>query len=195
MLLGSNGSGKTTLLRCLAGVMRPDSGTVTLFGWPLDRRPSTRSRIGFVAHESRLYEHLTIQENLLFAARMSDVARPRQRVQQMLEESNLIDWARALPRQLSRGMLRRAAIVRALIHEPTVWLLDEPAAGIDDQGAQWLTALIERHCDRGGCCLVATHRPECFASIANRQLVLGKGRLASRYGVRPIRVPSRREVA
>ena len=79
ILTGANGAGKTTLLRCLAGAVRPNAGTVLWFQRPARADSESLRQIGFVAHESRLYAHLTLRENLIFAARMSDVQNPRQR--------------------------------------------------------------------------------------------------------------------
>lgn len=177
LILGPNGAGKTTLLKCLGGAVRPQAGGVILGDHHRHSHRSTRRMVGLVAHESRLYEHLTIRENLLFAARMYQVRRPAARVDHVLEDSGLIHAASALPAHLSRGMLRRAAIARSLIHAPQVWLLDEPAAGLDDEGCRWLETRIRRLCREGGCCCVTTHRPDVFETLRARRLQLRRGRL------------------
>ncbi len=199
LILGPNGAGKTTLLKCLGGAVRLQAGSVIVGD---DRRHSdrsTRRMVGLVAHESRLYEHLTIRENLLFAARMYQVRRPATQVDRMLDDSGLVHAASALPVHLSRGMLRRAAIARSLVHAPPVWLLDEPAVGLDDEGCRWLETRIRRHCRKGGCCCVTTHRPDVFETLRARCLQLRQGRLVADLrqvsGVATSVEPAHREVA
>ena len=177
LLSGTNGSGKTTLLRCLAGALRPPSGTILLRGLPLVSRKSVQLQVGFVAHESRLYNDLTVKENLLFTARMTHVRHPGQRVDRWLDRLGLGPWADVSPSALSRGTRRRAAIARALIHEPAVWLLDEPTCGLDERGTQRLQELVTEHCQNGGCCWIATHETMTFAegiSVRRTRLLRGK---------------------
>ena len=182
-LLGNNGAGKTTLLRCLSGALRVDAGMIQLFGQPVNSSPENRLRVGFVAHESQLYDCLTVRENLIFAARMSGIPRPRREANRRLDDFGLGEFASVLPPRLSRGMRRRAAIARALIHDPPLWLLDEPAAGLDGNSLDWLTRKIQCHCDRGGSCCIATHRPQAFALPEARYVYLDSGRLGDKADV------------
>lgn len=172
---GANGAGKTTLLRCLAGSLRPSGGEVLICGRPVTE-PAARQALGVVAHESRLYPHLTLRENLLFAARMYGLAAPAARTDALLAEIDLAAHARRRPAQVSRGMRQRAAIAQALIHDPPVLLLDEPFANLDAQAAAWLfERLIALRREEKTLCLVL-HDQQQARALADRILELRGGR-------------------
>ncbi len=136
-IIGANGSGKSTLLRCLAGLLRPDAGSVRWFGQPAGGA-ALRAWIGFMGHESGLYSQLSVYENLLFAARMYGLPHPAARAEHWAAEVGLAAHAHRRVAQLSQGMRQRAALARALIHQPRLVLLDEPFVGLDAHGAAWL---------------------------------------------------------
>jgi heme ABC exporter ATP-binding subunit CcmA len=143
VLTGSNGAGKTTLLRTMAALLRPNSGEVLWFGENVAKRYKDRRLIGMVAHENRLYPHLTLRENLVFAARMYDVPRPQQRADELLEAVSLAAHAERLPPVLSKGMRQRLSLARALVHDPPILLLDEPFEGLDAAADDWLLGLLQ----------------------------------------------------
>ena len=160
-LTGVNGAGKTTLLGCLASVLRPDGGEVRWFGHLAGRDVALHRRIGMVAHESGLYSHLTLRENLVFAAQMSGIDDPRRCADQWLETGrHLAPHADVLPTRLSRGMRQRLAVARALIHNPPLLLFDEPFTGLDAAGAEWLLTLLADLHDRGHTICFVTHEQE-----------------------------------
>src|SRR4051812_31761422 len=136
-LAGRNGSGKTTLLRIAAQLVRPSSGTITLQTKDGPEN-STRVLAGFVAHATMVYDELTAEENLMLFARLLGIAEPARRVNALLHEVGLMERKDSLVRTFSRGMRQRAAIARALLAEPGIFLLDEPATGLDPQGVRWL---------------------------------------------------------
>ena len=142
VLTGVNGTGKTTLLGCLASLLRPTSGEVHWFGRPATGNPEARRLLGMVAHQSRLYPHLSLRENLVFAARMCDVALPRQRAEELLAQTGLLRHAEQMPPVLSQGMRQRLAVARAMVHDPPIMLLDEPFTGLDVEGTAWLFGLF-----------------------------------------------------
>jgi len=176
-LVGANGSGKSTLLRCLASVLRPQAGEVRWFGRAARGNLAVRRLIGLVAHESFLYPHLTLRENLLFAARMCDVPEPGARADELLRRTGLERHARRLPGETSAGMQRRVSLARALVHEPPILLLDEPFAGLDAQGTAWLFDLLSTRRSRGGTLVFATHDLAHARRLADRVLELRMGRL------------------
>jgi heme exporter protein A len=140
-VLGANGSGKTTLLRMLAALLRPHAGTVRVLGAELPRESwRVRGRLGLLAHEPLLYRDLTARENLRFHARLHRVA--FRRVDELLERVGLGLRADEPLRQYSRGMVQRAAICRAVLHDPELLLLDEPHANLDAAGVEAVAPLL-----------------------------------------------------
>ena len=135
-IFGPNGAGKSTLLKVLAGLIRPQAGSVQVTGG--------RRAIGWISHQSHLYEHLTVRENLLFWASLYGVpaARRGPRADQVLERLGMGDRADQPVWSLSRGLAQRAAIAKAVIHDPRVLLLDEPFTGLDLAAAAELRALL-----------------------------------------------------
>jgi heme exporter protein A len=183
-LLGPNGAGKTTLLRIAALLARPNSGRVVMSGFvahspEVTGSPIGKSRIGMVAHSTLLYDELTAEENLLFFARLYDVANAPSRAAELLRATGLADRATSLVRTFSRGMRQRLAIARALVHSPRLLLLDEPSSGLDPQGRAWFAStLATLHKD--GCTIIAsTHSRDEVLRLATRAVRLESGRIVS----------------
>ena len=154
VLLGANGAGKTTLLRVLATLLRPHAGDVRVLGAKLPGEAwKVRGRIGYVAHEPLLYRTLSVRENLEFNARLHGVAEAR--VGELLDQVGLGRRGDDPVEELSRGMRQRAAVARALLHDPDLLLLDEPYTGLDAGALETLEPLIGRASGRTR--VVATH--------------------------------------
>jgi ABC-type multidrug transport system ATPase subunit len=196
-LLGANGAGKTTLLGCLASLVRPTAGQVLWFGHLANQRPAQRRQIGMVTHEHRLYSQLTLKENLVFAARMNGVDRPAERAERGLVDVGLGAFIDRFPSQVSRGMCQRAAVARALIHEPRILLLDEPFSGLDSNGADWLMQSLRQLRDAGRTICFATHDAVSADRLANRIWRLRSGCLEedSVANAAPAASPQRRKLA
>jgi heme exporter protein A len=176
-LLGPNGAGKSTLLAILATLVAPSSGEVRYDGRAADEQ--VRRAIGVVAHESLCYGDLSGRENIEFFARLYGVAAPAARARALLERMGLAAEAAERPaRTYSRGMLQRLALARALVHAPSLLLLDEPFTGLDRSGAEFLTTLLAEERTRGALLLVVTHDFEAVAPLADRVLVLHRGKIA-----------------
>ncbi len=172
-VLGRNGAGKSTLLRILASLLRPHAGDVLVLGEPLPRRGyAVRARLGLLAHEPLLYRELTGRENLEYHARLHRV--DRRRVERVLESVAMERRAEEPVRLLSRGMVQRLAVCRAILHEPKLLLLDEPRANLDPAAS----ALVEPLIGRGtGCTRVLTsHDPGAALAEADLVLALKDGR-------------------
>jgi heme exporter protein A len=177
-LLGANGAGKTTLLRILAGLIKPSAGTVAVLG--LDMRHAIqqiRHCVGFVAHQSYLYEELTVLENLLFFARMYTVPHAQERVHELLGRVGMQRRAHERVGALSRGQVQRVALSRALLHTPQLLLLDEPDTGLDREGSELVDALLAEHVVTGGSILFTTHLLERVLQQSDRIVILGSGRV------------------
>ena len=177
VLTGSNGAGKTTLLRAMAALIRPSSGEVLWFGEKTGGQHANRRLIGMVAHENRLYPHLTLRENLVFAARMCDVARPQNRAESLLETVGLLAHGDRTPPVLSKGMRQRLSLARALIHDPPILLLDEPFEGLDADAERWLTGLLQELRQQGRTLCFVLHDEAKTRQLADRVLHLHQGRL------------------
>jgi heme exporter protein A len=138
-VFGSNGAGKTTLLRVLAALLRPHSGSAQVLGSKLpDEAWKVRGRVGYLGHESLLYRDLTVRQNLQFHARLHGVGGVDAAIAAVGLERRAADPVR----ELSRGMVQRAAVARATLHGPAVLLLDEPRANLDPAAAESLEQLI-----------------------------------------------------
>jgi heme ABC exporter ATP-binding subunit CcmA len=177
-LLGANGAGKTTLLRILAGLAKPDAGTVSIFG--LDCKNDAqqiRSLVGLVAHQPYLYEELTPLENLLFFARMYNVMHAEERARDLLRLVGVEKRVNDRVQALSRGLVQRVAWARALLHSPRLLLLDEPDTGLDQEGTILIDSLLAEHSQQGGSILFITHQLERALQLADSILVLGHGRV------------------
>jgi len=175
-IVGPNGAGKTTLLRCLAGLSKPSGGRVLLAGRdPAESPVDARRTIGFVSHETLLYDDLTAKENLLFYGRMYDVVDLRQRVEDTLERLGLARRYDDPVRTLSRGMRQRLAIGRALLHRPSVVLLDEPHTGLDLQAQEMFDQTLEDLSRAGQTVLMTTHNLTTAANTGSRLAILAEG--------------------
>jgi heme exporter protein A len=174
-VLGPNGAGKTTLLRLLATLLRPHSGQVRVLGHALPEESwAVRGRIGLLGHEPLLYRELTARENLNFHAALHGVAQTA--VEAMLEAVGMHRRADEPVRTLSRGMVQRVAVGRALLHDPELLLLDEPRANLDPAASELVEPLIGRSSGRTR--VIVSHDPA--GALAEADVVLGlvRGRVA-----------------
>jgi heme exporter protein A len=179
-VIGPNGAGKTTLLRLLAGLLRPEAGELRVLGQHVRGGgfPERRA-IGFLSHQSLLYDDLTLLENLTLAAHLYGLDRPAQVAAEALEEAGLAHQAAELPRRLSRGLLQRAALARTLLHFPSIILLDEPFTALDAAAAERLRASLGDRLDRGAGLVMVTHQLTEVWELAARVAVLVGGRWVS----------------
>jgi heme exporter protein A len=167
-VLGANGAGKTTLLRVLAGLLRPHRGTVRVLDAELPReRWKVPGRVGFLGHDPLLYRALTGRENLTYHARLHGVNGAR--VGAVLAAVGMEGRADEPVRDLSRGLVQRLAVARAVLHDPPLLLLDEPRAGLDPAVAELLEPLIGRASGRTR--VLVTHDVE--GGLAEGDLALG----------------------
>lgn len=170
-LAGRNGSGKTTLLRIASCLTRPTRGTLSFSGVSENQNP----KAGFVAHATMVYDELTAEENLLFFAKLLDVANRRQRVDELLREVGLGERKHSLARTFSRGMRQRVAIARALLANPPLLLFDEPSTGLDPEATIWLTGHLAKLRDAGCTMLMSLHGESEVARLATRAVRLDAG--------------------
>lgn len=181
-LLGPNGSGKTTLVNCVSGVLEPTAGRVELAGRDITRwSRARRARAGLIRtyQNLRLFRDLTVAENVeigLLGGVAARASERRRRVLEALAAQNLLDVARETVRQLSYGQQRRVEIARALVSEPRVLVLDEPAAGLGERETAALRATVMNARDTLGCAVILIdHDVSLVLGMSDRVTVLHEG--------------------
>ena len=175
-LLGGNGAGKTTLLRVLAGLLRPHGGRALVLGATLPReRWKLPGRVGYLGHEPLLYRELSGRENLDYHASLH--GRPGARVEEVLAAVGMENRADEPVRELSKGLVQRLAVARAVLHDPELLLLDEPRANLDPAAAERLEPLIGRASGRTR--VLVSHDMEGALAEADLALGLKGGRPAA----------------
>ncbi|MFD3446308.1 ABC transporter ATP-binding protein [Microbacteriaceae bacterium 4G12] len=197
-LIGPNGSGKTTLLLILATLLRPDAGHIRVAGHDPVRQPDeVRARMGWMPDILGSWASLPVRATLEIAGRMYRLPKPtaRHRAEELLELVGLTELAAQPTRVLSRGQKQRLSLARALVHDPSVLLLDEPASGLDPAARVDLRVLLQRLAQEGRTVLVSSHVLAELDEMATSAVYLDGGvsvsaeRIAaSRTGLRPWRV-------
>lgn len=173
-LTGRNGSGKTTLLRIAAGLVRPTAGQVRMDFDGSNAEPA-RVRVGFVAHQTMVYDELTAEENLTLFARLLGIERRQERIRALLDEVGLEERRASLVRTFSRGMRQRLSLARNLLAQPSLLLLDEPSTGLDPQGVDWLAGTLRRLREAGCTILMSLHGQSELTALASRAVRLEAG--------------------
>lgn len=187
LLQGPNGAGKSTLLRLCAGLLRPESGSAIVLDTDLGRdRRSVRPRVGYVGHQSMLYDDLTVAENIRFWGRAAGVSTEQQEAsaRRMLIEERLFDVPVS---RLSAGQRRRTSIAVAAARRPELWLLDEPHAGLDQSGRDIVDALITDAAAAGGAVLVASHELDRVEPVVHRRVTIVGGTAVESEGTKRVR--------
>lgn len=175
-LFGPNASGKSTLLRVLAGLLPPTHGRVLLDGREVHTSDEDfRRRVGYVGHDSGLYGRLSIRENLDLWARLYGAHGSR--VDDVITQIDLSGHATVRVDELSAGFKRRAAVARALVHEPDVLLLDEPYANLDDDASELISGAVKTWRRPGRIAVIATHGAKKVRAFADARIVLQRGRV------------------
>jgi ABC-2 type transport system ATP-binding protein len=179
-LLGPNGAGKTTTLRMLAGLIAPTAGSIVIDGITLARTTggALRRRIGFLTETPGLWDRLTVTENLRVYAALYGLDAADATVARALEAFGLSDHAAARGAELSRGMRQKVALVRSLLHSPSILLLDEPTSGLDPEIARSVRRLLDERRAAGCTILVSTHNLDEAERLADRVAVLDERLLA-----------------
>jgi len=179
---GPSGCGKTTLLLIAGGLLRPDSGRVSLDSQnPYELNPEMRSRmrattIGFVFQQFHLIPYLNVRQNILAASLAAFSDNASQRAQELISRFGLEDRAGHVPAKLSTGERQRTALARALLNRPKVILADEPTGNLDEDNAKIVLGYLSEYVSDGGCVLLVTHDVRA-AAHATRTLQMNRGKI------------------
>ncbi len=180
--IGPNGAGKTTTIKMICGIINPDQGSVTIDGHDIIRDDIAAKRaIGFVPDAANVYERLTGLEYLNFLADIYGVdAHTRaQRMDKYLTMFEIKDAASSLIRSYSRGMRQKLTVTGALLHNPPLWILDEPMSGLDPRAAHQLKTEMRAHCDAGNTVFFSTHVLEVAERLCDRIGIINHGKLVA----------------
>lgn len=178
-LVGLNGAGKTTLMRMLLGMVRPDGGQALLHGTDVWTRPDW-THVGALIETPFAYPELTVRENLAAAATLHGLPDGRDAVAGAIDRFGLDRWADRRARVLSLGNRQRLGIATAVVHGPSVLVLDEPANALDPAGVVFIRDLLREYAARGAAVLVSSHHLDQLARVADTITVLHRGRVVGR---------------
>jgi len=177
-ICGPNAAGKTTLLRIMAGLLQPGTGVVQICGFNVRAQPQqARTMLGAIFHKSMVYPQLTVIENLRFFALVYGVRDSTARIQELLEQTALMPYRYDRAGVLSRGMMQRLAIARALVHKPFVLLADEPFTGLDADASKRLVTILNNFESEGGTIVMTTHDVNLSLQCCGHVAVLDKRKL------------------
>jgi ABC-2 type transport system ATP-binding protein len=186
-LLGPNGAGKTTLLHLISGLLQPSAGVVTVMGVPAWRHPDMYRRVGLVPEREAVHAYLTGREFVALNARLQGVGDVAQATARAIATVELQDAADRAIGTYSKGMRQRVKLAGALVHEPTVLLLDEPFNGMDPRQRLHMMEVLTGMAAAGAVVLFSSHILEEVERLAQNVLVIHAGRLAASGDFREIR--------
>ncbi len=175
-LVGPNGAGKTTTLRCIAGILKPQEGTISIEGQRLADDPVAAKRaLAYIPDTPHPFDMLTVVEHLRFTALAYRVADPESRFDALLEELELTEKRDELASGLSRGMRQKLAIACAFLRDPGVILFDEPLTGLDPRAIRTMRDSMRARADAGATVLISSHLLDLVERLCDRILVLHRG--------------------
>ena len=189
-MIGPNGAGKSTSIRMMTGIIAPTEGRVLINGYDMAKEPLEAKRmIGFVPDAHELYDRLTGLEYLNFMADVYQVepAKRKEHIEKYLNLFELEDAAGEQIRSYSRGMKQKLTIIGALIHNPPVWVLDEPMVGLDTKSSHVLKEEMRRHCDAGNTVFFSTHVLEVAEKLCDEIAIIDKGKVLARGTMEELR--------
>lgn len=188
--IGPNGAGKTTTIRLLTGILQPTSGSVTIGGVSMKDDPIAAKRmIGFVPDSHELYDRLTGMEYLNFMADVYGVGAQERKahIEKYLALFELENAAGEQIKSYSRGMKQKLTIIGALVHQPPIWVLDEPMVGLDPRAAHILKEEMRKHCEKGNTVFFSTHVLEVAEKLCDEIAIIDKGRLIAQGTLEALR--------
>lgn len=178
-IVGPNGAGKTTLIKIMATLVNATGGTVEIGGFNVKKSPEkVRGIIGVISHNTYLYNELTAGENLKFFGKMYAIPEINMRVDEVLGDTGLSDRKHDRVGTFSRGMKQRLSIARAILHKPSVMLLDEPYTGLDQQSSAGLESVLASLTGSGITTIMISHDLKRGLALSDQVMILASGTVA-----------------
>ena len=180
--IGPNGAGKTTTIKMICGIINPDSGNISIDNHDIQKDAIAAKRaMGFVPDAANVYERLTGMEYLNFLADVYGVddTMRAQRMEKYLTMFEIKDAAGSLIKSYSRGMRQKLTLTGALLHNPPLWILDEPMSGLDPRAAHQIKQEMRAHCDAGNTVFFSTHVLEVAEKLCDRIGIINHGKLVA----------------
>jgi len=181
-LLGPNGAGKTTSLKMLAGLMKPDSGQASICGIDIHQEPEkAKMQLGYIPDDPFIYELLTGREFLRLVAHIYKIPQEEiePRINRLAEEFDAITWLDQRTESYSHGMRQKVVIAAAMLHDPCIYLIDEPMVGLDPASMITVRNIFKREAARGKALLISTHTLSLAEAVCHRIGIIAKGKLVA----------------
>lgn len=174
--LGSNGAGKTTTMRSILGIVRPDSGSITWDGNPIDE--SSKSGIGYMPQERGLYARMPVIDQVVYFGRLAGMSKSAAQTSadEWIERLDLTDRRKDLVQELSGGNQQRVQLAVSLVHQPDLLVLDEPFAGLDPVAADTMQAIIAERANAGASVLFSSHQLDLVEGLCEHVIIVSNGR-------------------
>jgi ABC-2 type transport system ATP-binding protein len=193
--LGPNGAGKTTTIKMIAGLLRPDAGSIHVAGYEIGSNGlAAKAQLAYVPDQPFLYEKLTGREFLYFVAELYDlsVARRDRVLTSLIRRLDLAEFLDQLTESYSHGMKQRVVLAAALLHEPSVLVIDEPMVGLDPRAIRTVKNLFKEHTANGGTVFMSTHTLDIAEAVADRIGIIHHGELITVGTLSELRAEARR---
>lgn len=189
-LLGPNGAGKTTTLRMINYIISPDTGKILIKGEIAG--PKTQKWIGYLPEERGLYKKMKVGEQLLYLAQLKglDISEARKKIRYWLERFGAMDWHTKQVGELSKGMSQKIQFIATIVHEPEIYIFDEPFSGLDPINSELLKEIIIELRDKGKAILFSTHRMEQVEQMCDDICLFNNGRAVLTGNLREIKKKS-----
>ncbi len=178
--IGLNGAGKTTLIKMMTGILRPDKGTITINGYDIvEDGIQAKKNIGYITDSPDMFLRLTGIEFINFIADIYKVPLSvrKRRIDYLTHKFDLVNLLDKPMQGYSHGMRQKMMVTAALIHEPAVWILDEPLIGLDPKSALALKKMMREHADKGNTVFFSTHVLEIAEKLCDKVAIINKGKI------------------
>ncbi len=178
--LGPNGAGKTTTIKMITGLYAPTNGKILVNGIDIQKNPlDAKLHIGYIPDEPFLYDKLTGLEYLYFSGGLYKLEKTflKNQIEELIETLDLSDWIYQLTEEYSRGMRQRIAIASALLHNPSIIIIDEPIVGLDPQSAVIVKKILRQKADQGAAIFMSTHLLTIVEELCDRIAIIKNGKV------------------